>query len=64
MEKQKSINTVNVRINKSTHEELKTLCRRERNLIGGLVDKVLCHYIDNWKAGMGSQQASTEKPTT
>lgn len=42
--------TVNVRINNSTHEELKTLCQREGMLIGRLVDKVLTKHITDWKA--------------
>ncbi len=61
MEKQKSINTVNVRINKNTHEELKLLCKHERMLIGGLVDKVLTEFIYNWKTQKEANQITTSE---
>jgi hypothetical protein len=51
--------TVNVRIDKNTHEELKLLCKHERMLIGGLVDKVLAEFIYKWKAKNDSTQVIT-----
>ena len=42
--------TINVRINNSTHEELKALCEQEGMLIGRQVDKALTKYIDEKKS--------------
>jgi hypothetical protein len=44
--------TVNVRINYSTHDKLKTLCDQEGMLLGRLVDKVLTKHINEWKTNI------------
>lgn len=53
--------TVNVRIEKSTHEKLKHLCKQERMLIGGLVDKVLNQYIMDWNLQNESTETTESK---
>lgn len=58
-----NMKTVNVRIKNSTHEELKELCDQEGMLIGRLVDKVLTHYINDWKTNINTDR-TTPKPIT
>ncbi len=53
--------TVNVRINDSTHDDLKALCDKEGMLLGRLVDKVLTKHIHDWKTNIDADQKTSIK---